>query len=276
MGWYQRRVHGTVKQQPLSMKVFLYISSLVAAISAAPQYAAPLVAHAAAEVYADEVSPYTFNYAVADDYSNSNFQATESDDGTGVRQGGYSVALPDGRIQHVNYHTNDVDGYVAEVTYDGQAAYPEASLVRAAPLVHTAPLIHAARPVVHAAPLIAHAPAIVGHGLDGHGLVGHGLAGHRLVSHGHAGRGLVGHGLAGHGLVGHGLVAHASPVYRAGGQTSHQAVSKPYQGEHRSTSQAKAFGATVATVADRPNALHGAHSRNLGVLSHGIGHAVIG
>merc|ERR1712055_109173 len=261
MGWYQRRVHGTVKQQRLRMKVFLCISSLVAAISATPQYAAPLVAHAAAEVYADEVSPYTFNYAVADDYSNSNFQATESDDGTGVRQGGYSVALPDGRIQHVNYHTNDYDGYVAEVTYDGQAAYPEASLVRAAPLVHAAPLIHAARPVVHAAPLIAHAPAIVGHGLAGHGLVGHGLAGH---------------GLAGHGLAGHGLVAHASPVYRAGGQTSHQAVSKPYQGEHRSTSQAKAFGATVATVADRPNALHGAHSRNLGVLSHGIGHAVIG
>merc|ERR1712055_990302 len=267
---------GTVEQQRLRMKVFIYISSLVVAISA--QYARPVVAHAApviahaapvyahaapvvhaapvaahhapvvahaAEVYADEVSPYTYNYAVADDYSNSNFQATESDDGTGVRQGGYSVALPDGRIQHVNYHTNDVDGYVAEVTYDGQAAYPEASLV------HAAPLIHAARPVVHAAPLIAHAPAIVGHGLAGHGLVGHGLAGH-------------------------GLVAHASPVYRGAGQTSHQSVSKPYQGEHRSTSQAKAFGATVATVADRPNALHGAHSRNLGVLSHGIGHAVIG
>merc|ERR1712055_520974 len=237
MGWYQRRVHGTVKQQPLSMKVFLCISSLVAAISAAPQYAAPLVAHAAAEVYADEVSPYTYNYAVADDYSNSNFQATESDDGTGVREGGYSVALPDGRIQHVNYHTNDYDGYVAEVTYDGQAAYPEASLVRAAPIVHAAPLIHAARPVVHAAPLVAHAAPLIPHAP---------------------------------------LVAHASPVYRAGGQTSHRAISKPYQGEHRSTSQAKAFGASVATVADRPNALHGAHSRNLGVLSHGIGHAVIG
>merc|ERR1712055_1270050 len=220
----------SVQLQLHRMKVFFYISSLVAAISAAPQYAArPVVAHAAAEVYADEVSPYTYNYAVADDYSNSNFQATESDDGTGVREGGFSVALPDGRIQHVNYHTNDYDGYVAEVTYDGQAAYPESSLVRAAPLAHAAPLIHAARPVVHAAPLIAHAPAIVGHGLAGHGLVGHGLAGHALA----------GHGLVGHGLAGHGLVAHASPVYRAGGQTSHQAVSKPYQGEHRSTSQAK-------------------------------------
>merc|ERR1712055_808193 len=213
MGWYQRRVHGTVKQQPLSMMVFLYISSLVAAISAAPQYAAPLVAHAAAEVYADEVSPYTFNYAVADDYSNSNFQATESDDGTGVREGGYSVALPDGRIQHVNYHANDLDGFVAEVTYEGTAAYPEAPV---GGYVQAAPLVRAARPVLHAAPVIAHAAPVL---------------------------------------------AHASPVYRGAGQSSHQSVSKPYQGEVRSTSQAKAFGASVATVADSPNALHGAHSR---------------
>merc|ERR1711910_266034 len=84
-------------------------------VHAAPAYHAP-VAHAVAEVYPDEVSPYTYQYAVADDYSNSNFNAAESDDGTGKREGSYSVALPDGRIQHVNYHVNDYDGYVAEVT----------------------------------------------------------------------------------------------------------------------------------------------------------------
>merc|ERR1712055_415985 len=55
-----------------------------------------VVGHAA-EVYPDEISPYTYQYNVADDYSGSNFQATESDDGTGVRDGSYSVALPDGR-----------------------------------------------------------------------------------------------------------------------------------------------------------------------------------
>merc|ERR1712055_436692 len=149
---------GTVEQQPLRMKVFIYISSLVAAISA--QYAAPVVAHAApvyghaaplvhaapvaayhapvvahaAEVYADEVLPYSYNYAVADDYSSSNFNAAESSDGAGTAEGSYSVALPDGRIQHVNYHAN-----VAEVTYDGQAAYPDAPVGYAAPLVHAAP-----------------------------------------------------------------------------------------------------------------------------------------
>merc|ERR1712212_955514 len=120
-------------------------------VHAAPAYhapvvhAAPVVHHAApayhaapVEVYPDEVSPYTYQYAVADDYSNSNFNAAESDDGTGKREGSYSVALPDGRIQHVNYHVNDYDGYVAEVTYDGEAQYPAA-----APYHAPAPAYHA-------------------------------------------------------------------------------------------------------------------------------------
>merc|ERR1712002_329502 len=169
----------------VNMKVFLAISSLVAAATAAPQvlvgghgiahavapvvHAAPLVhhapvVHAAAEVYPDEVSPYTFNYAVADDYSNSNFNAAESSDGTGNAEGSYSVALPDGRIQHVNYHTDDANGYVAEVTYEGTAVYPQAAPVRAvaAPAYHApvvaAPAYHA--PVVHAAPAYHAAPVV--------------------------------------------------------------------------------------------------------------------
>merc|ERR1711990_1155114 len=72
-------------------------------VHAAPAYHAAPVVHPAApachaapvEVYPDEVSPYTYQYAVADDYSNSNFNAAESDDGTGKREGSYSVALPD-------------------------------------------------------------------------------------------------------------------------------------------------------------------------------------
>merc|ERR1711976_972584 len=53
------------------------------------------------------------------------------------------------------------------------------------------------------------------------------------------------------------------------GQVSHQSVSKPYQGEHRSTTQSKAFGSRAAVVADAPNRLHGADA----VVSHGV-HAV--
>merc|ERR1739842_264965 len=106
----------------------------------APAYHAPVVHaapayHAPAEVYADEVSPYTFTYAVADDYSKSSFNAEEQSDGASNVAGGYSVALPDGRIQHVKYTSNAYDGYVADVTYEGTAVYPEAP----APGYHAAP-----------------------------------------------------------------------------------------------------------------------------------------
>merc|ERR1711928_233652 len=129
------------------------------------------IAHAVAEVYPDEISPYTYQYAVADDYSGSRFDAQESDDGTAARQGHYSVNLPDGRIQHVNYHANDIDGYVAEVTYDGTAAFPTAV---AAPVAHAI-----------ARPVLTHAvarPAVVGvgHGIAHGGLVGHGVG----ITHG--------------------------------------------------------------------------------------------
>merc|ERR1739842_208691 len=107
------------------------------------------VAHAVAEVYPDEISPYTYNYAVADDYSKSNFNAGESSDGAGNAEGSYSVALPDSRIQHVNYHSDPVNGYVAEVTYDGAAAFPPA----AAPVAVAHPVVHAAPVVAHAAPV---------------------------------------------------------------------------------------------------------------------------
>ena len=96
-----------------------------------------------------EISPYTYNYAVADDYSKSNFNAGESSDGAGNAEGSYSVALPDSRIQHVNYHSDPVNGYVAEVTYDGAAAFPPA----AAPVAVAHPVVHAAPVVAHAAPV---------------------------------------------------------------------------------------------------------------------------
>merc|ERR1712018_540006 len=65
---------------------------------AAPAYHAPAPAYKA-ETYPDEVSPYTYTYAVADDYSKSNFNAEEQSDGASNVAGSYSVALPDGRIQ---------------------------------------------------------------------------------------------------------------------------------------------------------------------------------
>merc|ERR1712152_21175 len=135
---------------------------------AAPAYHAPVVAHAApayhapapaykAETYADEVSPYTYTYAVADDYSKAAFNAEETSDGASNVQGSYRVALPDGRIQTVTYTSNGYDGYVADVTYEGTAAYPEAPApgYKAAP-AYAAPVVAHAAPACHA-PVVAHA-----------------------------------------------------------------------------------------------------------------------
>merc|ERR1712156_176486 len=193
------------------------IAHVAPVVHAAPAYHAPAVKVSAAykePAYPDEVSPYTFTYAVADDYSNAAFNADETSDGAGTVSGSYSVALPDGRTQHVKYHSNEYDGYVAEVTYEGTAVYPDTPAY-AAPVVKAAP--------AYAAPVVAHAPVVA----------------------------------AGY---------HARPA----GQVSHQSVSKPFQGEHRSTTQSKAFGAAVAAVADSPNRLHGAKA----VVAHPVAHAV--
>merc|ERR1712025_1482289 len=87
-------------------------------------------------------------------------QQAENNDGTGVVDGEYSVNLPDGRIQHVKYHANDYDGYVADVTYEGTPTYGAAPVAHAAPAYHAPVVAHAVHaPVahaVHAAPVLAH------------------------------------------------------------------------------------------------------------------------
>merc|ERR1712150_215166 len=191
-------------------KKMLALLALASTVSALPQYApapappayvpapvpapayvpAPIVKHDKAYSNPDlaELSPYTFNYAVADDYSKANFNAAESDDGTGAREGSFSVALPDGRIQHVHYTTNDYDGYVAEVTYEGEAQYPPEGTYHVkkpaygapppaygapvvpvpapygAPVIHktVGPVVHQAHPAVPVVLPVAH-PAVDHH-----------------------------------------------------------------------------------------------------------------
>merc|ERR1719419_1996210 len=123
--------HGPAYHAPIVHAAPAYHAHIV---HAAPAYHAPVVK--AAVAYPDEPSPYTYTYAVADDYSNANFNAAETGDGAGNAEGSYSVALPDGRIQHVNYKADDYAGYVADVTYEGTAVYPDAPApYKAAPVV---------------------------------------------------------------------------------------------------------------------------------------------
>merc|ERR1712001_354361 len=182
---YQRSTWGQSHKtiHTLNMQAFITLA-MVAASSAAPQYAAAPVVHAVAAPDLAEPPPHTYTYAVADDYSKANFQQSESNDGSGAVTGSYSVNLPDGRIQTVTYNANDLTGNVATVEYAGEPVYPPApagGYVAAAPVhavhavahpvVHHAPVVahavHAAptAPVVHAVPVVAHAT---------HGIVAHG------------------------------------------------------------------------------------------------------
>ncbi|XP_037068941.1 cuticle protein 19.8-like [Pollicipes pollicipes] len=86
--------------------------------------------------YNEEAKPFAYDYAVNDHYSGANFAKKEQSDGHNT-QGYYSVALPDGRVQHVKYVADNYGGYNAEVTYEGEAQYPE---------YHPAPAYKAAAP----------------------------------------------------------------------------------------------------------------------------------
>merc|ERR1712066_452752 len=90
----------TLTSQPATMKAALIVlSALTCSCLARPQEAV---------VYADEPPVYTYTYAVADDYS-----------------GSYYVNLPDSRVQKVTYSVNADGGYIAEVSYEGTAVFPE-------------------------------------------------------------------------------------------------------------------------------------------------------
>ncbi|XP_069973869.1 cuticle protein 7-like [Penaeus vannamei] len=92
-----------------------------------PAYHAPEPAYHAPAHYEPEHSDvppkYSYNYGVADEYSRANFGHSESRDGYKT-EGSYTVDLPDGRKQTVKYVDNG-DGLVAEVSYEGEAQYPE-------------------------------------------------------------------------------------------------------------------------------------------------------
>merc|ERR1711922_50253 len=84
-----------------------------------------LRAVAPAAAYDESPEPFTYEYAVADDYTGTAFNAGENQDAYGNVQGSYSVNLPDGRIQTVTYTAGGYDGYVADVQYQGTPSYPE-------------------------------------------------------------------------------------------------------------------------------------------------------
>merc|ERR1712128_362347 len=156
---------------PSSHRIFLvmHLKALPSATLLACACAAPAgpPAYPTEPAYPDLPPVYKYTYAVQDDYSSSNFNAHEERDGYNAN-GGYQVALPDGRTQTVTY-VSGPEGYVADVTYEGVAQYPEETKsyapvaapvykAAAAPVYKAAPVVHKAAPIYHAAPVYKAAP----------------------------------------------------------------------------------------------------------------------
>merc|ERR1712128_31737 len=112
--------------QTVNMYKLVVLSALVAAISA--QAYAPAPAYPAPGPYKPveklPPQPYAYEYGVADDYSKVNFKKSETQDSNGIVAGSFTIALPDGRIQTTTYTADHVNGFIAEVTYEGTAVYP--------------------------------------------------------------------------------------------------------------------------------------------------------
>jgi hypothetical protein len=115
-------------------------------------YHAPAPAYGKPQVYDETPKPYAFQYGVADEYSGTNFKASEVADGKAV-SGSYTVNLPDGRVQTVTYTADHYNGFVADVSYEGVPQYPEAKAYHPAKAAY-----HPAKPVYHPAPAYKPAP----------------------------------------------------------------------------------------------------------------------
>ena len=76
--------------------------------------------------YDEYPDTFHFQYGVHDDKYHTDFSEVRSGDEAGNIKGEYTVALPDGRIQHVIYHADgNYGGTVMEVKYSGEARHPD-------------------------------------------------------------------------------------------------------------------------------------------------------
>ncbi|XP_064122594.1 pro-resilin-like [Macrobrachium nipponense] len=109
-------------------KVLLVVLGLAALVAADSRetysYAAPRASSGSEESFESGEVKYNFNWAVSDDSSSNEFGHQEARDGDDT-QGSYYVQLPDGRLQKVSFVVDGDDGYVAEVSYEGEAQFPD-------------------------------------------------------------------------------------------------------------------------------------------------------
>merc|ERR1711936_625237 len=229
------------------MKAFVCFAAVLAAASAAPQV---LVGHGVAHAVAHPV-------AVGGQSTHQSVSTAHGEQRTLVQSKAFGAT-------HSSVAQADNSKGLSEIQ-------PSIAANRPVPVGHAAVVpvaAHVAHPVAHAAPVVAHAAHPIAHHAVHHAApvlahpVAHAVHAAPVVAHAVHAAPVVAHPVA---------VAHAAPVVAAPvsaavapvnygankpvngyghGQVSHQSVSKPYQGEHRSTTQSKAFGAHAAVVAD--------------------------
>merc|ERR1712001_65751 len=122
--------HTTTTLSQMASKVllaaFLAVSQVAQSSPVGPPAPYPV------EAYPDIAPNYNYQFGVNDkEYSGAVFshQENRADYNT---QGEYRVNLPDGRVQIVSY-TAGPEGYVADVTYEGEAVYADVPAYKPAP-----------------------------------------------------------------------------------------------------------------------------------------------
>ncbi|XP_064122566.1 cuticle protein 7-like [Macrobrachium nipponense] len=117
----------------MNSKILFFLTVVSAVVADKPPselYGPPEVQAASSEYSKESIEEptepanYNFEFAVEDGYSGADFnhQEEREEDNT---QGSYSVQLPDGRRQTVTYYVDGDSGYIAEVSYEGEAQYAE-------------------------------------------------------------------------------------------------------------------------------------------------------
>ncbi|KAK8384164.1 hypothetical protein O3P69_016114 [Scylla paramamosain] len=93
-----------------------------------PSFQDPYESHRSRESYGSyesEEPKYTYSYKVKDYYGND-YGHEEKRDGD-LTEGFYYNHLPDGRLQKIKYVVDGYSGYVADVSYEGEAHYDSGS-----------------------------------------------------------------------------------------------------------------------------------------------------
>merc|ERR1712183_432623 len=122
MGDHNQRSHRTIATMLAKILLITLVSTTV--VLSAPERERVHPSYQETNYNEEPARPYKFDYGVQDQHTSANYGHSEVSTGEAV-EGSYKVALPDGRVQTVTYIADPVHGFQAQVSYEGEAVYPE-------------------------------------------------------------------------------------------------------------------------------------------------------